>query len=179
MRKQNKTIAGLIIIAVILTLYIFGWVNPLLKRYWQINNNLQQKQVQLEKYQALLLNKNEYHQKTLILKNELKRIKNSLYVSPTPLIATSELLGNLETISKNTNVNIISQNILKAKKTGKYQQIFVMLNGQTNSEGLTKFLYAIKTADKLYSIPYLNIFVQENNKLKVGIIISSFMIEGL
>ncbi len=178
MRKQNKTITLSIIVAAILTLYIFGWANPKLKRYRQINNDLQQKQIQLEKYQALLLNKNEYHRKTLVLKNELKRIKDSLYVSSTPLIATSELLGNLETISKNTRVNIINQNILKAKKTGRYEQLFVMLNLQTNPEGLTKFLYALKTANKLYSIPYLNIFVQEDNKLRVGIIISSFMVEG-
>lgn len=167
-----------LIVAVILTLYIFGWVNPLLKRYLRINSNLQQKQVQLEKEQTLLSNENKYNRQTLVLKNELKRIKDSLYINKTPLIATSELLCNLETISKNTNVNVVSQNILKAKKTGKYQQIFVMLNLQANSEGLTKFLYAVKTADKLYSIPYLNIFVQEDNKLRVGIIISSFMLEG-
>ncbi|MEW6096119.1 MAG: GspMb/PilO family protein [bacterium] len=175
--KQNKIRIGLIII-LILTLYLFGWFTPLLKKYSQINGNLSQVQIQLEKHHLLLSNKNEYRGKSLLLKNELKKIKDKLYVSKTPLIATSEMLGNLETISKETKVNIVSKNTIRAKKTGKYHQIFVMLNLQANSETLTKFLYGIKTSNKLYSIPYLNIVAQKDNELRVALIISSLMIEG-
>jgi hypothetical protein len=88
------------------------------------------------------------------------------------------LLSNIEKISKKANVNIVSKNTIQAKKRGKYHQIFVMLNLHADSKTLTNFLYAIKTSNKLYSIPYLNIVAQKDNKLKVALIISSLMIEG-
>ncbi|MEW6607852.1 MAG: GspMb/PilO family protein [bacterium] len=174
-QKVNK-IKLVIIIVLILTLYLFGWFRPELTRYVQINNLLCQKQKQLEKYPILLSNKDEYKNQTLLLKNELKKIKDKLYVSETPLIATSQFLTDIETISKSTNANVLTKNILPTKKTGKYHHISVMLNLQTNSSGLTNFLYAIKTSKKLYSIPYLNILPQKDNKLRVALIISSYMV---
>ncbi len=176
--KQNKISIGLLIVVLALTLYILGWFKPVLKRYSQVNNNLSQIQIQLEKHQQLFSNKDEYKKKNLLLKNELKKIKDKLYISKTPVIATSKMLSNMETISKETNVNIVSKNTIQAKKVGKYHQILVMLHLQTNSNSLTNFLYAIKTSNKLYSIPYLNILAQEDNKLRVSLIISSLMIEG-
>lgn len=174
--KQSKILIGLIIILV-LTLYLFGWFRPVLKRFSQINDNLQQKQIQLDKYPIMLSNKDEYKEKILLLKNELKKTKEKLYVSKTPLIATSKMLCDLETISKETMVNIVSKNIIPAKKIGKYYQIFVMLNLQANTESLTNFLYAIKTSNKLYSIHYLNILAQKDNKLRVALTIASLMMD--
>jgi len=175
--KQKRISLGVIIILG-LTLYLFGWLKPVLKKYSYINNNLSQIQLQLKEYQILLLNKDEYKKKTLLVKNELKKNRNKLYVGKTPLVSTSEMLGNLERISKETKVNIVTKNILPAKKIDRYYQIFVLLNLQTNPEGLTNFLYTLKTSNRRYSIPYLNILTQKDNKLRVSLVISSVMIEG-
>lgn len=175
--KQTKISIGLIIILG-LTLFLIGWLKPFLKKYSQINDHLSQSQLQFKKYQILLSNKDEYKEQSLLVKNELKKIKDKFYISKTPLVATSEMLGYVERLAKETKVNIVSKNPLPVKKTGKYYQISVMLNLQTNPEGLTNFLYTIKTSSKWHSIPYLNISTQRDNKLRVGLIIVSVMIEG-
>lgn len=162
---------------IIILLYLFGWISPLFKKYSQINDNLSQISIQLEKYQILLSNKDECRKKILVIENKLKKTKDKVYLSETPLIATSQMLNNLEAISKETKVNVISKNMVEAKKIGKYYQIAVMFNLQSTPESLTTFLYALKTANKLYSIPYLTILTQKDNKLKVSLTIVSLMME--
>lgn len=176
--EQKRISLGLIIILGLTLFILGGGLKPVLKKHSQINAHLSQAQLQFKKYQILLSHKDEYRKRSLVVKNELKKIKDKLYVSKSPLVATSEMLGYLERISKETEVNIVSKNTLPVKKRGKYYQIFVRLNLQTNTEGLTNFLYIIKTSSKLHSIPYLNISTQQDNKLRVSLIIASVMIEG-
>lgn len=152
-------------------------IEPSIAKWSRINSLLFQNRYKLDRYELIIKDCEKYPKRIKQLKTSLGNIQKRLYYNETPILATNNLLQDIETIAKNNGITIQSKDTLPSKKIDGYNEIFVDLHITCDSEMLTNFLYELKTSHKLYLVPYLNISsIKESNDLEVCLTVSSLQI---
>jgi hypothetical protein len=168
------------IIPVLVTILVFLWGIKAIWKSWKSTGNLlYQVSCLLKNQEKALQQKDIAAAEVASIISRLKDINTKIWPSKTPQLAFSSFLADIETISHKCRMHILSKSTLPPTKIGLYYQIPITLSLRCESESLTHFLYALRTAPKLYHLSFLSISPQENDQLlQVFLVINSWQKEA-
>jgi Tfp pilus assembly protein PilO len=172
--KREKVLICIALILVVLCILQLLVIKPAYDRLSLAKDKLSNLQREIEKFNSIIWEKETLQKSTQEKKKRLEALFNKIYLFPSPEIATSHMLQDIERIAKNNNIRIQTRNPQKPKRVDEFSLISIRLNFVCSQMDLIRFLHKIYTTEKLYNINYLNIIKDENTpNLKVNLIVIS------
>lgn len=163
-------IAGLIII------YSFA-VEPAYEKYLENQGKIEQKQVLLNRYKAILKQEDQLKKRVKYIKQEFDKMTTVLLVGAKPSLAASGLQAILEDIIKKARVKITNVRNKKPAKKETFYQIPIEITFESTLRELKDIIYNIENSDKFLLVRDLNIrLVKSGNpeKLKVKLVVDGY-----
>ena len=164
--KREKTIAQAITVIIILSL-IYGFlIEPLFKRWNDINRETKLTKLKLQKALSIIKNKPEIDR------------EYALYVDKLKSKASDEeeitfILNEIETIARSSQSKLISMRPKPVADKDYYKRYMVEIETESDMNSLMKFIYDIKESSQLLKIERLNINTKSSQQ---GVIIRASMV---
>jgi len=168
--KREKLI--LIAVGLLLCISIL-WglvVDPFVKKWFDLNNQIRVKEVKLEKYIRLL-------DKYETVKSEYKKYSSLVKGRQTDEKYMAGILSEIEEIARKSNayISVLKPNIVKS--TSFYQKFIVEVELDTTMEDLTKFFYQLQRSPSILKVDSMEMAARSDQKgtIKCRLLISRIL----
>ena len=145
--------AGLLLLLV----FYFVLVYPLLALQDSWSQDLTRKRQLLVRYQALRESKGKVAQALQALKNTVGQMEGQFLAGGNPAVASADLQEILKNVTSAHGVQMTSTKVLQPRDAGPYQEVPVQVQLAANVTQLVTVLYHLEHHKKLLFIPELEI----------------------
>lgn len=175
LQKREKIILYLCLATLMGALLYVKLLEPTLKKFYQLQEELNGKKMLLEKSRQLLAQKDK-------LQKEYKMVKERLIARGSIEENLSKFLLRIENLAKESGIKQISSiNPYPVKESEEYKILLAQVNLDSDLSGLTSFLYALVNSPYLLDIQKLQIDTDMNalGNLKSQVLISTIYFNPL
>lgn len=177
-RDKNVLMAGAL--AVVLFLVISYVISPFIDSENDIQEETEQKEMLLQKYERVISQREEIEKKLAKMKVEQNDLSKKLLKGSTPSLAAAEMQKMLETISKKHDLELKSVKVKDAEAIGEFLAIPLEIRLTTDLNSTRKFLADLEKDSKYLIIPQLKISVQNQRDPKeviVTLVVTGFFLK--
>jgi type II secretory pathway component PulM len=153
-RKILFAVAGILFLLVV---FQFGW-----NRFTAMEQNLEEqielKTVQLENQRRIVEQSESYRRTNQELKDLREEIVSTkLLQGDTPALAEAKLQNMVNSIAKDTQVNVLSMRMLPRKKENIFTILQIGINGRAEIDSIQDFLIQIEQEERFMYVSELEI----------------------
>lgn len=162
-------------------------ISPLLglKDNWA--QELDQKTVQLRKYEALEKDRQAVFRAHDNMQKTLARVEGQLLTGTNPAVASADLQEILKTLTRNLGVQVTSTKVLPPQESGAYLEVPIEVQMTCTIDQLVSMLYRLEHHEKLLLITELDINAprvrrrtaqQNESTLRAHLVVEGLMKKG-
>ena len=177
-RDKKVLIAGGL--AVALFLVITYVIAPFIESENDIQEETEQKEMLLQKYERVIGQREEIEKKLAKMKMEQSDLNKKLLKGDTPSLAAADMQKMLENISKKHDLELKSVKVQDAEEIGEFLAIPLEIRLTTDLNSTRKFLADLEKNPKYLIIPKLKISVQNQRDPKeviVTLVVTGFFMK--
>ena len=153
-RKILLAMAGMLLLLVVVQ---FGW-NKFRSLEQSLEEQIDLKTVQFEKQKRIVKQSDAYRQTNQELKELRKEVVSTkLLQGDTPALAEAKLQNLINTLAKDTQVNILSMRMLPRKKENTITNLQIGINGRAEIDAIQEFLTMIEQDERFMYVSELEI----------------------
>ncbi|NQT95817.1 MAG: type 4a pilus biogenesis protein PilO [Candidatus Omnitrophica bacterium] len=170
---REKNILYVVIGVVIIALSYNFLIGPLINQWNSINRNIKLSKIKLQKSLSVIKKKPEIDKEYATYAARMKS-KGSDEQDIT------QILNELETLSRKANLKITSMRPKPSKDKGYYKRFVVEIETESPMQSLMKFIYDVKNSPQLLKVDRLNLSTkssQEGTLIRSSMVISKVVIK--
>lgn len=151
--KREKSLISITVLVIACSIIYIFVVEPLYKKFNELNQQIEIKQVRLTKNLKLMKEKD-------IITEEFKKYGEKLKVKGSDEEEMASVLSEIERIGKTTGIYLKDVKPQRIKDMSFYKILLVEIKFQADTQNLSKFIYSLQTSASLLKVKRLQVDIK-------------------